>query len=118
MAARRHHAGPWLGKGSVLPHHFTSLGIERPNDAVSGIVGHVDIRHAAYVAVSGRVLWFALDVETFVLPYRKVEPTGQRTIGRRIPVGGALHARPDHVALHSGSGIGQAYGPPFSVDLL
>src|SRR5207244_9392187 len=113
MAARRHHAGPWLGKGSVLPHHFTSLGIERPNDAVSGIVGHVDIRHAAYVAVSGRVLWFALDVETFVLPYRKVEQTGQGTIGRRITVGGALHARPDHVAFSRVGGVAKDSCAPF-----
>src|SRR5690242_18515592 len=117
MAASRHYAGPWLSKGFVLPHHLTGLGIERPNCAISGVVGHIDIRDAADVAVSGRVLGLALDVITFVLPYREVEQTSEGTVGRRIPVGGALHARPDHVPLRGGSGIGQAYGPPFRVDL-
>ena len=118
MSCGGHHARPRLGLHLVLPDLLAGLRIESANRAVTRIVRHIDIRNAADIAIAGRVLRLALQIEAFVLPDREIELAGQRTIRRRIPVRRALHAGPDVGALLGRIGIGQPYRPALRIESL
>src|SRR5690349_11778054 len=79
----------------IVPDALARLWVESAYASVSRILRKIDEWHTPDISISGSIFLLAFPINTAIFPIGEIEALSQRVVTRGIPVGGALHSRPE-----------------------